>query len=239
VPDPLNSNSTDKQRAWNVLHKNSNEDIFYDFDIDRSLFCVLYPYLHFKIVPDSKKMVDAVVSDQAYGIVTLDEQADYFIDQYGFGKLKIGGFLAKHRPIEGVVAITKENDVLASIIQKSVDSFAPSEIHSIVQSWHMTRYHKQVDYKLIVQILGVVALILLVMYYYQRKIQRFNLELEKKVDEKTKELQKLNEQLEALVKEKVEEIVQKDRLLAIQSKQAIICRSPIFSFAVLQENLLI
>ena len=181
----------------------------------------LYPYLHFKVMTDSKKMVEAIVHEQAYGIVTLDEQADYFIDQYGFGKLKIGGFLAKQRPIEGVIAINKDDAILASIIQKSVDSLSPSEIRSIVQSWHMTRYHKQVDYRLIMQILGVVALILLVMYYYQRKIQRFNLELERKVDEKTKELRELNEKLEALVKEKVEEIVQKDRLLAMQSKQAI------------------
>ena len=181
----------------------------------------LYPYLHFKVMQDSKKMVDAVLHEKAYGIVTLEEQADYFIDQYGFGKLKIGGFLAKHRPIRGVIAINKQEKILASIIQKSVDSISPSEIRSIVQSWHMTRYHKQVDYRLVMQILGVVALILLVMYYYQRKIQRFNLELEKKVDEKTKELRELNEKLEALVKEKVEEIVQKDRLLAVQSKQAI------------------
>ena len=181
----------------------------------------LYPYLHFKLMKNAQKMVDAVVHDKAYGIVTLNEQADYFIDQYGFGKLKLGGFLAKHRPVEGVIGITRDDDVLASIIQKSIYSLTPSELHNIVQSWQMTRYHKQVDYTLLIQILAVVVLILLVMYYYQHKIQRFNLELEKKVDEKTRELRELNEKLEALVREKVEEIVKKDRLLAIQSRQAI------------------
>ena len=181
----------------------------------------LYPYLHFERMQDAKKMVEAVVQDKAYGIVTLDEQADYFIDQYGFGILKLGGFLAKQRPIEAVIAINKDEKILASIIQKSIDAISPSEIRSIVQSWHMTRYHKQLDYKLVIEILAIVFLILLVMYYYQRKIQQFNLELEKKVDEKTRELRVLNERLEALVQEKVEEIVQKDRLLAVQSKQAI------------------
>ena len=181
----------------------------------------VYPYLRFKRMNDSKKMIEALRREEAYGIVLLDEQADYFIDQYGFGKLKIGGFFSKHRPIKGVIAIDKDESLLASIIQKSLDSIAPGEIRSIIQSWHMTRYHKQVDYRLLFQILGVAVLILLVMYYYQRKIRRLNLELEKKVDEKTKELRELNEKLEALVEEKVEEIIQKDRLLAMQSKQAI------------------
>ncbi len=181
----------------------------------------LYPYLHFKLMDSSKKMVDALMRDQAYGVVTLDEQADYFIDEYGFGKLKIGGFLAKRHPVKGVIAIQKEETILASIIQKSLEALSPNEIRKIVQSWHMTRYHKQVDYGLLIQIMSVAVLILLVMYYYQRKIKRFNFELEKKVDEKTKELRELNEKLEALVQEKVEEIVQKDRLLAVQSKQAI------------------
>ncbi len=181
----------------------------------------IYPYLHIKLMRDSKKMMNAVMHEKAYGIVTLDEQADYFIDQHGFGKLKIGGFLAKQHPIKGVVAIQKEEEVLASIIQKGIESLSPSEVRTIVQSWHMTRYHKQIDYTLLMQMFGVVGLILLAMYFYQRSIRRFNQELENKVDEKTKELRELNEKLEALVKQKVEEIVQKDRLLAVQSKQAI------------------
>ncbi len=181
----------------------------------------LYPYLDVRIEPDEKKMVSMVMSDQAYGIITLDEQADYFIDMYGFGKLKLGGFLAKEHPLSGVIAIQKSEPILASIIQKTLFSIPKSRIKSIVESWHMTRYHKQVDYKLLFEILGIMTLILLIMFYYQRKIQRFNLELEKKVNEKTRELRELNERLEALVKEKVEEIVQKDRILAIQSKQAI------------------
>ena len=181
----------------------------------------LYPYLNLKLVESSQQVVDEILNEQAYGLIIVDEQADYFIDKFGFGKLKIGGFLGKNRQIEGVIAIQKDQSVLASIIQKSIDSLSAVEIRSIIQNWRMTRYHKQMDYTLAIQIVVMALIVFLVMLYYQRKIRRFNLELEQKVKEKTKELQELNEQLEALVKQKVEEIVQKDRLLAIQSKQAI------------------
>ena len=59
------------------------------------------------------------------------------------------------------------------------------------------------------------------MAHYQRKLRRFNLELEKQVQEKTKELRAMNESLEQTVREKLDELIQKDKLLTIQSKQAV------------------
>ncbi len=181
----------------------------------------LYPYLKIEVEKDEKKMLEKLKNGEVYGIVTIDEQADYFIDAYGYGKLKLGGFLAKNKPLKDVIAIQKDEPVLASIIQKALYSIPRKELEMIIGSWRMTRYHKQVDYTLLVAVLGVVTLIVSILLYYQRKIRKFNVELERKVDEKTKELRELNEKLEALVKEKVQEIVQKDRILAIQSKQAI------------------
>ena len=181
----------------------------------------IYPYLHVRFVKDPKKIVEEVLSDASYGIVTFDACADYFIDRYGNAKLKVGGFLAKNRPIDAVIGIAKDEPVLASILTKALRSFSKKEIETIIESWHLTRYHKQIDYVLLYEIFGVFAIIFAIMFYYQHKIKRFNQELEKKVDEKTKELRELNEQLEALVKQKVEEIVQKDRILAVQSKQAV------------------
>ncbi len=180
-----------------------------------------YPYLNFSLVMDSEEMVSQLMQNKAYGIVLLDEQADYFIDMYGLGKLKLGGFLGKSNPVEAVIGIQKSEPVLASIVEKSIRTITPGEISEIRNSWHMTRYHKQIDYQIVFEIIAVMLLVFAVMYYYQRKIKNFNNELERKVEEKTQELRQINEQLEKLVEQKVEEIVQKDRILAIQSKQAI------------------
>jgi signal transduction histidine kinase/ABC-type nitrate/sulfonate/bicarbonate transport system substrate-binding protein len=181
----------------------------------------LYPNFNFEFVADKKEMVQQVLDDKAFGFVVIDEQADYIIDMLGYGKLKLGGFLAKTHPIEGAIGILEDKPLLVSIIKKAVASIPKTTIQKIKESWHMTRYHKQTDYKVVLEVLFIALLIVFILVYYQKKLKKLNSQLEYKVDEKTKELITLNEQLEALVKEKVQEIVQKDKILAIQSKQAI------------------
>jgi C4-dicarboxylate-specific signal transduction histidine kinase len=55
----------------------------------------------------------------------------------------------------------------------------------------------------------------------QNKLLNFNAELERQVKEKTAELQTLNEMLEVKVEAKAVELMQKDRLITAQSKQAV------------------
>ena len=55
----------------------------------------------------------------------------------------------------------------------------------------------------------------------EQKLQEFVKELEVKVNEKTAELQELNESLEIKVQEKAQELINKDKLITSQSKQAV------------------
>jgi C4-dicarboxylate-specific signal transduction histidine kinase len=55
----------------------------------------------------------------------------------------------------------------------------------------------------------------------QNELLDFNAQLERQVKEKTAELIELNESLEAKVEEKAVELFQKDKLITIQSKQAV------------------
>ena len=181
----------------------------------------LYPYLRIKVEYDKNKMVRDVLYDKAYAIVTLDEQADYFIDKYGYGKLKINGFLAKERPLSGSVGIQKDEPILYDIIEKAFKHIPKEKIDSIRNSWRISRYQTTIDYSLAIKILLFMGIILLIMVYYQRKLKNFNKELEKQVNEKTKELREINESLEATVQEKIEELIQKDEILTAQSKQAV------------------
>ncbi len=181
----------------------------------------LYPYLSVEIQRDKSKMVRDVLSNRAYAIVTLDEQADYIIDKYGYGKLKIIGFLAKEQPISGSIGVQKEEPLLYSIIQKAVNGISQEKIVAIRNSWRISRYQTKIDYSLAINILLFMGIILLIMIYYQRKLKNFNKELEKQVNEKTKELREVNESLEATVAEKIQELIKKDEILTLQSKQAV------------------
>ncbi|MDA7817876.1 HAMP domain-containing histidine kinase [Sulfurimonas sp.] len=55
----------------------------------------------------------------------------------------------------------------------------------------------------------------------QASLQDFNINLEKQVDIQTSELIELNENLAIKVQEKIDELVQKDKILTLQSKQAV------------------
>jgi len=181
----------------------------------------LYPYLSIEVVSERGQMVREVLSDRAYAIVTLDEQADYLIDKYGYGKLKIIGFLAKEKPIVGSIGVQKDEELLYSIIQKALLSISPDKIESIRNSWRISRYQTKTDYSLAVNILLLMGIILLIMIYYQRKLKNFNKKLENEVWRKTQELRKINEFLEATVQEKIDELIKKDEILTLQSKQAV------------------
>ncbi|MEN4052320.1 MULTISPECIES: ABC transporter substrate-binding protein [Sulfurimonas] len=190
-------------------------------DSFRAYLKYLYPYLRIKVEYDKNKMVRDVLYNKAYAIVTLDEQADYFIDKYGYGKLKISGFLAKDRPIQGSIGIQKDEKTLYSIINKALKHISKEKIESIRNSWRISRYQTTIDYSLALKTLFFMGVIVLIMIYYQRKLKNFNKELERQVYEKTKELREINESLEATVQEKIEELIQKDEILTIQSKQAV------------------
>ena len=180
-----------------------------------------YPYLNIEVENNKNKMLEKVLKNRVYAIVDIDEKADYFIDKYGYGKLKINGFLAKDHPLQASVGVQKDNPLLYSILQKTLDSIAESKIQSIIDGWRLTRYHKVVDYTLVIDIIIVMGIIFLLMIYYQRKLKNFNQELEKSVAQKTKELRQINDSLEINVQEKVNELLQKDEILTAQSKQAV------------------
>ncbi|WP_457744949.1 ABC transporter substrate-binding protein [Sulfurimonas sp.] len=181
----------------------------------------LYPYLNIEVEDDKNKMLDKVMKNKAYAIVTIDEQSDYFIDKYGYGKLKINGFLAKEHELSASIGVQKDEPILFSIMQKTLNSIPRSKIQLIMDRWRLTRYHEKNDYYLLWRTLFVMSIIFLIMIYYQRKLKSFNKELEKSVDEKTKELRKINDSLEINVQEKVNELIQKDEILTKQSKQAV------------------
>ena len=181
----------------------------------------LYPRLHIEVEADKNIMVKKILKDQAYAIATIDEQADYLINKYGYGKLKINGFLAKEKPIKGSIGVLNEEKILYSIIDKVVGSIPYEEIKKIEDGWRIGRYKKDIDYAMTLKIMVIMFFVFIVMFYYQRKLKNFNRELEDIVHEKTRELRVINESLEATVQEKIQELIKKDEILTMQSKQAV------------------
>lgn len=181
----------------------------------------LYPYLNIVVENDKNKMVDMLLSSEVYAIASVDYQADYMIDKYGYGKLKISGFLAKEKPAPVSIGVQKSDLLLYSIIEKSLKKISQSRLDNILNGWRISRYQKTLDRSLIFKMALAMVFIMAVMYVYQRKLKHFNKELEKQVDLKTTQLRKINESLEESVRQKIEELIEKDAILTAQSKQAV------------------
>lgn len=93
----------------------------------------------------------------------------------------------------------------------------------------------QYDFIQVLYVTVVMSVLSVIIHYYQAKmmeakekilsqkhqLSNFNDELSFQVDKKTKELKELNDSLEELVHAKVEELVEKDKILTVQSKQAV------------------
>jgi len=181
----------------------------------------LYPYLDIQVIKSKSEIIQKVLDSKAYAFVALDEEADYIIDKYGYGKLKINGFLSSDKAVDISIGVQKDEPVLKSIIDKSLESISKEKIDSIFNSWRLIRYQESIDYSLVFYVLVVMLAIVSLMYYYQQKLKKFNSELERLVDIKTKELREINESLESKVKQKIDELIEKDEILTMQSKQAV------------------
>lgn len=181
----------------------------------------LYPYLNIEVEENTNKMMKKVLDGSVYASIEIDEKADYMVEKYGYGKLKINGFLAKDQPMTCSIGVQKDEPILFSILQKELDNISEHKIEHIINSWRLTRYENHSNYDLVIKILVLLGIVIFLMAYYQRKLKRFNAELEKQVKTKTKELRELNESLANAVEEKVNELIQKDNILTVQSKQAV------------------
>ena len=198
-----------------------NKKLLVQFSSYKEYLLTLYPYLDISVEPDINKIVKKVLDDETFAVVEIDLKADYLVNKYGYGKLKINGFLAKEKPISQSIGVQKDQLLLLSIMQKEITNISSQQIENIQNAWRLTRYQERADYGLVLKILLVLGFIISLMAYYQRKLRRFNIELEKQVKLKTHELQEINESLEQTVYEKAEELIQKDKLLKVQSKQAV------------------
>jgi len=190
-------------------------------DVYKKKLLKMYPFLNIIVEKNRILMMKKVLDKRVYGAITINETADYLIDKYGYGTLKINGFLAKNNPINIRIGVQKNEICLLNIINKSLDSISDAKIDIIVKNWRITRYNDKTDYKLVIMTIIIASILFLIMAYYQKKLRGFNIKLEEQVDIKTSELRKLNESLEITVQEKIEELIKKDKILTIQSKQAV------------------
>jgi signal transduction histidine kinase len=88
----------------------------------------------------------------------------------------------------------------------------------MLNKWISVEYKKEFDYSILKKASFVTLLLVLAILYRQKLLNRVNIQLKEKVEEKTKELIIINQGLEDRIKMEVEQSLKKDRLLSQQQK---------------------
>ena len=139
----------------------------------------LYPYLNIQVVNDLDKIVELVTEKKVYGVITLNQTSDILVQRYGYGKLKVNGFLAQNQPIKGGIGIINTKPILLNIFNKAIYSIKPETIQSIKRAWQLPKYITKLDHTLAFSLLALFIFVLLLLIYRHKKIANYNAQLNK------------------------------------------------------------
>ncbi|RXK13629.1 histidine kinase [Halarcobacter mediterraneus] len=179
-----------------------------------------YPKLTFINVKDLDEGIKKVRDKEVFAHIDFLHTSWIKIHELNYSDLKIAGKLDEVIPLS--LAINKENLFLSSVLQKAVRSIKQEDKDRLLKKWVAIEYKKEFDYDTLSKVILGFIVILAIFFYRQSLLKRVNNTLQKRVEEKTRELQIMNQELENRVKNEVEKNIKKDALLTKQSKMAAI-----------------
>ncbi|MFO7859952.1 MAG: transporter substrate-binding domain-containing protein [Desulfosalsimonas sp.] len=134
-----------------------------------------YPGIRLRFYPDLKGVLRAVAKDEAEIALGSLHRVSYILHELGLYDLKIAGQTPYKEQLG--LGIAGDNQVLASIMDKALESVSGREVSRITRKWLSIRYDKGFDTLLLFQILGVVAVLMSLFAFWNRKLARLNRDL--------------------------------------------------------------
>jgi signal transduction histidine kinase len=186
------------------------------FDSFKDYLSYLYPYLTIKIVTDQDQAMTMLLNDDVYGVIAINELADFIIQKYGYKMLHINGVLAREHPIEGAIGVLESETLLLTILNKILRQTDRVFYEDIKAKWRISRFIDKTDYTLLLNVVGVVVLLLFIFIYWNKKLQE---EIKRRIYAES-QLQELNQTLGNRVLEGINEIHHREKLLLAQSRSA-------------------
>ncbi|MFW6284331.1 MAG: transporter substrate-binding domain-containing protein [Desulfosalsimonas sp.] len=134
-----------------------------------------YPGIRLRFYPDLKGVLRAVAEDETEIALGSLHRVSYILHELGLYDLKIAGQTPyKERLGFGIAG---DNQILAAIMDKALESVSGREVSRITRKWLSIRYEKGFDTLLLFQILGVVAVLMSLFVFWNRKLARLNRDL--------------------------------------------------------------
>ena len=124
-----------------------------------------YSNLNIVEVENAQEGLKLLKEGKVYGFVGTLYTVSYRIQTEYFNDLKIAGKISDE--LEFVVGVKKNDEILLSILQKSINNIDSLQMKELMNKWAFTIYEKTVDYTLVWQIIVPFILIFIFgMFFY-------------------------------------------------------------------------
>jgi signal transduction histidine kinase/CheY-like chemotaxis protein/ABC-type amino acid transport substrate-binding protein len=131
-----------------------------------------YPGINLVEVKNLDDGFKRLMEGEVFGYIDALAPAAFAVQKKGQVDLKVAGQLDERWELG--VATRNDNPTLLTIMQKALDTLTAEEVLKIQNRWISVKYEKGFDYSLIWKVLGVVAMILAAIFYWNRKLASIN-----------------------------------------------------------------
>ncbi len=168
------------------------------------LLKIKYPFLNIVEVENLNDGLEKVRKGNLFGYIGTLASVGYMFQTQYTGELKIAGKFDETWELG--IGVRNDDTILLNIMEKVIQSIDDTQSQTILSKWLAIKYEKKVDYTLLWQVLVAILIIAFFIIYRQITLNNLNKNLQKIVDNKTKELQLLNETLENKVEQRTQEL---------------------------------
>ncbi len=135
-----------------------------------------YPNLNIVSVENLQDGLEKVRQGELFGYVGSLATIGYEFQKNYIGELKIAGKFDDKWELG--IAVRNDDKTLFNILQKGALSITENENKEILNRWIAINYEKSVNYKFLFKIITFASLIIFLIMYWNRKLSKFNRELQ-------------------------------------------------------------
>ncbi len=159
----------------------------------RRYFEELYSRISLTVYPDLNDALRGVSRGETDAAIGSLHRVSHAIHELGLYDLKIGGHTAYKETLS--LGVRSDSPILASIVNKALASVSEQEISLITRKWLSVRYESGMDRALLLKVLGGVAVLLGLFFFWNRKLSLLNRKIagaNEALVEKSRQLEKLS-----------------------------------------------
>ena len=175
-----------------------------------------YPNNKLVVTNTTNEAFQFVNNGTTYFTIATLPVASNLISKYRLDNLQIAGYSNIIYKLS--IAVRKDKVVLRNILDKELKSISKSMHRKILKEWISNTEKPYFDTATIRNVLIVVFVCVILLFYRQYLLKKTNANLKYLVDKKTKELKELNQNLEVRIEKAIDQNREKDKILHAQAK---------------------